>query len=178
MKIIAIEGADRLSKSTQAKLLSEKLGWIYIKFPNEDYYSGKIIRKILKEELPFEPVSFQALQILNRFETFEHLDPTQNYVFDRYKLSGIVYGLADGLPEEWIREICDLLPDPEITIVFFGHPFGEDTDIYGSKEHQSKISKIYDNEILVRGHPSLFVNGQTVEELFDELLMKLPEGIL
>lgn len=176
MKILAFSGKDRIGKTTQAKILAEKLGLTYIKFPNEEYYSGKIIRSILNEEMPFEPASFQALQILNRLETFERLDPNENYIFDRYKLSGIVYGLADGLPEEWIREVCDLLPDPYFTLVFSGKPFGTDSDIYGKK--QEKIAQLYDNEVTVYGYPCICVTGKTVEEVSEEILKMLPEGIL
>lgn len=176
MNIISIEGPDRLGKTTISKLLAERLGYTYIKFPNEDYYSGKIIRQILKRELPFEPASFQALQILNRFETFEHLDPDGDYIFDRYKLSGIVYALADGLPDEWIRETCNYLPDADYTIVLYGIPYGEDDDIYSAK--QNEIARLYCEEIITWQYPSVYVNGQTVEELYAEIVAKLPEELL
>jgi len=176
MKIIAFEGPDKLGKTTQAKIIAEKLGWTYIKFPNEKYYSGKIIRSILNEEMPFEPASFQALQILNRLETFEHLNPDENYIFDRYKLSGIVYGLADGLQEEWIREVCDLLPDPDFTLVFTGKPYGKDSDIYWQKQYE--IAQLFHNEVVVYRYPWICVDGQTVEEVSEEILKMLPEGLL
>jgi len=173
--IIAFEGADKLGKTTQAKLLAEKLNCKYIKFPNEELYSGKIIRQIINKELPFEPVSFQALQTMNRLETFENIDFEQLYIFDRYKLSGVVYGLADGLPEEWIREVCDLLPDPDYTIVFTGESYGKDSDIYGEKQY--KIRQLYHNEIVVYRYPWIDVSGRTIEEVHGEIL-KMVEGVL
>lgn len=176
MKIIAFEGKDKLGKTTQAKLIAEKLGWTYIKFPNEELYSGKIIRSILNEEMPFGAASFQALQILNRLETFERLNPNGYYIFDRYTLSGIVYGLADGLPEEWIREVCGLLPAPDFTLVFMGDPFGDDSDIYGKK--QEKIAQLYQDEVTVYRYPTLCVDGKSIEEVTSEILARLPEGLL
>lgn len=173
--IIAIEGIDNTGKTTQAKLLAERSGWTYIKFPNENLYSGKIIRKIINKELPFEPASFQALQILNRFETFARFDPEGKYIFDRYKLSGIIYGLADDLPEEWIRETCDFLPDPDITIILSGKPHREDADIYGEK--QEKINELYMKEIQLRGYPVVIIDGKSIEEVHEEILKTLQEAV-
>jgi len=173
--IIAFEGADKLGKTTQAKLLADKLNCEYIKFPNESLYSGKIIRQILNKELPFEPASFQALQDSNKRETVRRLDPDGKYIFDRFKLSEIVYGLVDGLPEEWVRENASLLPEPDFTIVFTGKPYGKDSDIYGEKQYE--ISQLYHNEIVVCRYPWIFVSGRAIEEVHDEIL-KMVGGLL
>ena len=145
--IIAFEGADRLGKTTQAKLLAEKLNCKYIKFPNEELYSGKIIRRILNKELPFEPTSFQALQTLNKLESVNAIKKANkkdgNVVLDRYSLSCIVYGVADGLPEEWVLATNEYLIQPDLTFIMFGIPFETDNDIYGDKEHQEKIQELY-----------------------------------
>jgi len=141
--IIAIEGGDGLGKSCQAKLLAEKLKCKYIKFPNEELWSGKRIRQILNKELPFEPASFQALQIINRLETFENLDPADDYVFDRGTLSGIVYGCADGLPDEWVKKVCGFVPEADVTFIFYGTPFCKDADIYSDDDYQQKIRDLY-----------------------------------
>lgn len=172
--IIAFEGADRYGKSTLAKMLAEKKKYTYVKFPNTNYYSGKIIYQILEGKLPFEPASFQALQILNRFETFADFDPKGNYVFDRFKLSGIVYGLADNLPEDWIRKVCDFMPDPDITFVIVGKAYSKDSDIYGSDEHQEKIKELFLREAKKAGGRIEIINNEKpIESVFNEILGQL-----
>lgn len=172
--IIALEGPDKHGKSTVAKKLAEKLKYTYVKFPNTNYYSGTTIYQILEGKLPFEPASFQALQILNRFEAFIDLDPKGNYIFDRYKLSGIVYGLADNLPEEWIRKVCDLMPDPDVTFVLVGKPHLKDSDIYSSSEYQEKIKDLYLREAKTAGgRIELINNEKSIEAVFSEILGKL-----
>lgn len=172
--IIALEGPDKYGKSTLAKKLAEKLKYTYVKFPNTNYFSGEIIYQILEGKLPFEPASFQALQILNRFEAFKDLDPRGNYVFDRYKLSGIVYGLNDNLPEEWIRKVCDLLPDPDITFVLVGKPYSKDNDIYGSDEYQGKIKELFLRKAKKAGGRIELVNNEkSIDAVFNEILGKL-----
>jgi len=146
MRIIAFEGHDNSGKSTLAEMLSKSTGYELIKFPNEKLFSGQRIRAILNKNEPFEPASFQALQDSNKKETLRRLDPTKTYIFDRFKLSEIVYGLADGLPEEWVRENADLMPDPDVTVILVGVSYGNDGDIYSSDKHQEKIKELYKQE--------------------------------
>lgn len=176
--IIVFEGPDKLGKTTQAKLLAEKLNCKYIKFPNEEMYSGKIIRKILNKELPFEPASFQALQIINRIETFEKLDLKETYVFDRGTLSGIVYGLADGLPEDWIRKVCSYIPAPDITFVFRGMPYQTDSDIYSSTDYQEKIKDLYWEEARKISGKMFFIGSRGNESQVHENIMSCLKGVL
>lgn len=142
---IAFEGPDKLGKTTQAKLLAEALGCAYIKYPYEGEFGGKRVREILNGDHQFEPASFQALQVMNRLLTQSYVDECGRrdgvVVFDRYKLSGMVYGVADGLPVEWCKALTDMLPDVDVTFIFEGTPFGKDDDIYGEK--QSSVSKLY-----------------------------------
>jgi dTMP kinase len=174
MRIIVLEGPDKLGKTTQAKLLADALRCEYIKFPNESYYSGKKIRKILNGELPFEPASFQALQIINRFETFDNLDQNGTYVCDRGTLSGVVYGQTDGLPREWIIDISKNLPAPDITFVFVGTPYEQDADIYGDVEKQRLIAELYKEEAKkISGRVELIHNGRSTEAIHKEILGKL-----
>lgn len=174
--IITLEGPDKYGKSTLCAMLAKKLNAELIKFPNEVFESGKTLRKILNKELPFEPMSFQALQIVNRLETYEILYPRKTYVCDRGKLSGIVYALADGLPEEWVRKTADYLPDPDITILIRGKPYGQDSDIYSSTEYQEKIRELYRVEGKNAGGKIIYVcNHGAIEDVFDDVLRGISE---
>ena len=144
--IICVEGPDGFGKSTLCASLSKSLNAELIKFPNENIESGKRLRQIINKVYSFEPMSFQALQIINRLETFETLDPTKNYIFDRGKLSGMVYALADGLPENWARKVLDYTPDADITVIITGRSYREDNDIYSDSDYQRRIKQLYMEE--------------------------------
>lgn len=181
--IICIEGADRRGKTTQAALLAEHLKCPVIKFPNEEYDSGQTLRNILNKEegYPFEAMSFQALQIINRFESQQAIVEAEmqhrNVILDRYTMSGIVYALADGLPEAWVRKTMSYVPAPDFTIVLYGEPYCNDTGIYGDSEYQKKINELYLQELNRHksGYVGINVTCKTVEKVHEIILACLPE---
>lgn len=144
--IILVEGPDGFGKSTLCAALSKALNTELIKFPNVAFESGKPLYRIINKELPFEAMSFQALQLINRFETYETLDSHKTYIFDRGKLSGIVYGIADGLPEDWVRKTADYTPDVDVTVIVTGRPLKQDSDIYSDREYQKEIKRLFMEE--------------------------------
>ncbi len=177
MKIV-FEGPDKLGKSTQAKLLANELNCKCIKYPDENTFSGERIREILNFEYFFEPASFQALQILNRLESLEMVEAAEAkdgyVVLDRFSLSGIVYGLADGLPEDWLRKVIGLLPVPDLTFLFVGIPYSQDADIYGDTEKQSKIAELYLKEAKnSTSRIEIINNEKSIEDVFKEIVGKL-----
>jgi len=145
--IIAIEGIDRIGKTTQAKLLANALGCEVIKFPYEGDFTGKRVREILQKKYPFEPAGFQALNIMNKVKAQEMIKVANrslgNVVLDRYKLSNIVYALADDLPLDWVLVEAEHILEPDLTIMLRGHPFEKDSEIYGKLETQAKVSALY-----------------------------------
>jgi len=172
--IICVEGPDGFGKSTLCASLSKSLNAELIKFPNEDFESGKRLRQIINKEYSFEPMSFQALQIINRLETFETLDPTKDYIFDRGKLSGIVYALTDGLPENWVRKVSDYITDADITVIITGRSYREDNDIYSDSEYQKRIRQLYMGEgKRVCGRVVWVCNYNSPEKMLEMVLMEL-----
>jgi thymidylate kinase len=123
-------------------MLSQELEYTYVKFPNEEIDSGKELRRIINGGLLFDLESYQELQNKNKLETLEVL-PDGNYIFDRYKLSEIVYGKANGLPDSVVNEYADRIPDPDITILIVGRPFGKDKDIFSADGYQRKVKELY-----------------------------------
>lgn len=123
---VVFGGIDKLGKTTVAEIVCEKLGYRYMKFPNPDSYSGKQLRLILQGKLPFEAASFQALNFVDKLLT----PITGRVIADRYTESADVYGKSDGLPEEWVDKLNSLLPQPDLTFIFTGIPFGTDNEHY------------------------------------------------
>src|SRR5258705_6074651 len=93
---IAFEGIDGSGKSTQAKLLSEKLlktGYkIYSTFEPTDGPIGSMIRKIFKREIEADHKTIAALYLADRLEhllnktngILKQMEEGYNIVCDRY----------------------------------------------------------------------------------------------
>ena len=117
--IVAIEGIDGASKFTQATLLANKLNGLVISFPNYSTPTGELIARHLKgETLP--PVAFQSLQTVNKLEALPMIKEAQRQnipiIFDRYYMSGMVYGQLDNLNGTWLDVIHSTLPEPTLWI--------------------------------------------------------------
>ena len=129
---IALEGIDACGKSTQAKILVERLKASFFKFPDAGTPMGKLIYSHLREEWTVQgtdkvdtefvnAMAFQAMQFSNRLEhaaEISHLlSAGKRVVADRYWCSGIVYGSADGLDEDYLISAQQHLPMPDLNIL-------------------------------------------------------------
>lgn len=164
--IIVFEGADNLGKTTVAKIICEKLGYSYLKFPNENHYYGKILREVLQGKRAFEPVGFQALNIIDRL--FTKIEG--KIIVDRYVLSGKIYGMSDGIPEEIVEQMNSLLYKPDLTFVFTGTPFCTDNELYDLnntvvQRYSEYIEQNKENERVVE----IFAN-RPLEEVVNEII--------
>lgn len=173
LKIIAIEGAESVGKSTIAKMLSDYLDLELIKFPNERLDSGKQITEMLNDDDPFDPEYLQYLQNENKIDTIHALMPG-TYIFDRFKLYEIVYGLASGVREQYVRSCAYLLPDPDITFLITGKSYRYDTDIYGNDPYHSMITQLYLTEAKnSSGRIEIINNEKPIDDVFEEVFRKL-----
>lgn len=128
--IVCIEGIDASGKATQASMLATRLGCGVIAFPDYQTASGQLIRDHLQGEWlasyhdptdgrnqQVDAAAFQALMLTNRMEQAMKIESCrlhrQHLVLDRYWPSGVVYGGADGLDEEWLIQIHRYLPFAE-----------------------------------------------------------------
>lgn len=172
-KIIVFEGADGTWKTTLSKMLAEKLGYNYIKFPNENTAGGRYAREVINREMEFDSILYQISQNTDKRCTFRDLTDG-NYIFDRYKLSEIVYGYANGLTEEEIMDLADKLPDPDITFLMVGKSYKLDDDIFGNPEYQEKVKELFLREAKkAGGRVELINNEKSIEAVFNEILGKL-----
>jgi len=137
--IIVLEGVDGVGKTTQSKLLAERLKAKLWKFPNTNGGSptGKLIYEHLRREWWVgaklesaqlaldEALVFQALQLANRMEVANQLldDASRGHVvIDRYWPSGFAYGMAEGLDGEYLIRLHRWLPQPDLFILLDGEP--------------------------------------------------------
>jgi thymidylate kinase len=133
--IIAIEGADGCGKTSVSAAVAERIGAEVIPFPNDNTYTGKMIRDYLRKAWCVEPLqidldgqddelsalAFQALNIANRMELMPHLAMLDyaghNAVLARYWQSAWVYGQLDGLPRDWLLKTHSTMVQPDLNIL-------------------------------------------------------------
>ena len=168
--LVNLEGIDGCGKSTQSKLLLEKLEGegekvIILKEPTKrphgqklwDVLHGK--RKATNEEI-------LELFVLDRIQHVEEkiqpaLDDGTVILMDRYYYSSMAYQVAGGIDVEEIREKHIFAPKPDVVLIFDlpvsvalervkGH---SDADEFEKEEHLEKVREAYldlENDPLVR----------------------------
>tara|TARA_Y100001949_G_scaffold19244_1_gene13704 strand:+ start:200 stop:793 length:594 start_codon:yes stop_codon:yes gene_type:complete len=180
--LVNLEGIDGCGKSTQSKLLLEKLEGegekvIILKEPTKrphgqklwDVLHGK--RKATNEEI-------LELFVLDRIQHVEEkiqpaLDDGTVILMDRYYYSSMAYQVAGGIDVEEIREKHVFAPKPDIVLIFDlpvsialervkGH---SNADEFEKEEHLEKVREAYldlGNDPLVR----IVDATRTPEEIF------------
>ena len=168
--LVNLEGIDGCGKSTQSKLLLEKLEGegekvIILKEPTKrphgqklwDVLHGK--RKATNEEI-------LELFVLDRIQHVEEkiqpaLDDGTVILMDRYYYSSMAYQVAGGIDVEEIREKHAFAPKPDIVLIF-DLPVSialervkehSDADEFEKEEHLEKVREAYlnlENDPLVR----------------------------
>ena len=183
--LVNLEGIDGCGKSTQSKLLREKLEGegekvIILKEPTKrphgqklwDVLHGK--RKASNEEI-------LELFVLDRKQHVEEkiqpaLDDGTVILMDRYYYSSMAYQVAGGIDVEEIREKHVFAPKPDVVLIFDlpvsvalervkGH---SDADEFEKDEHLEKVREAYldlENDPLVR----IVDATGTPEEIFEDV---------
>ena len=183
--LVNLEGIDGCGKSTQSKLLLEKLEEkgekvIILKEPTKrphgqklwDVLHGK--RKASNEEI-------LELFVLDRKQHVEEkiqpaLDDGTVVLMDRYYYSSMAYQVAGGIDVEEIREKHVFAPRPDVVLIF-DLPVSvalervkehSDADEFEKEEHLEKVREAYldlENDPLVR----IVDATGTPEEIFEDV---------
>jgi dTMP kinase len=173
--LIAFEGKDKCGKTTQAKMLVNKLNrnnikTEYLAFPNRNTYIGKKIDKYLKKEIYYTPDIIEILFAENRKEMQEYilsnLKNNINVVLDRYYISGIVYSKAHDNKVNF--NLNKGLVKPDITILL-DYVYGElkNEEKYENNLFQSKLNfyEFKENDWLVfkDNYPKEVLNNKIID---------------
>jgi len=140
-KFIILYGANNLGKSTQAKLLVEKL--IISLGKNAEYLkyaiynlepTGSLINEYLRQGNPnqFSAREFQMLQVLNRTQyepkLMEKINKSTWIVAEDYVGTGIAWGMVAGIDKNLLYKLNSHLLKEDLGILFQGEAFPEDLD--------------------------------------------------
>jgi len=123
--LISIEGIDASGKTTQARLLAEKLASlgldVLLSTEPTDGPVGTLIKRLLRGEKRLPPVVEAVLFALDRFWHVEGLirpalEEGRIVVLDRYYHSSLAYQGSAGLDIAWLRAINSFAPRPDLAI--------------------------------------------------------------
>jgi len=134
-KLIVFYGINNLGKSTQAKLLVERLkanGYQseYLKYPIYDLEpSGRMLNDYLRNSNPYGLHSREAqiMYAMNRTqfqaELVAKLKAGINVISEDYKGTGIAWGLGAGVDEKFLKEVNSHLINEDLVFLFDGERF-------------------------------------------------------
>ncbi len=146
-KLIVFYGINNLGKSTQAKLLVERLkanGYQseYVKYAIYSLPpSGEILNNYLRNGNPLNLSAREAqiIQVLNRTQYQEELIAKLkagiNVVAEDYKGTGIAWGLGAGVDETFLKKINSHLIDEDLVFLFDGERFRQ--SIENNHKHEN-----------------------------------------
>lgn len=150
-KFIVFYGINNLGKSTQAKLLVQKMQEEnfpveYIKYPIYSLEpSGTLINQYLREGNPnqLSPRELQILTVLNRTQSEpilkEKLASGINIISEDYTGSGLAWGIGGGVSANFLKKINEHLLKEDLAFVFDGQRFTEATEAGHTHETNEKL---------------------------------------
>ena len=148
-KFIVIEGIDQSGKKTQvdylaARLFSNGYKSKIISFPIYTTAIGKEIEKSLSGKVDY-PVEVRHLLLsANRWEMRSQIEESllldMFLICNRYYESNIVYGMANGLEESWLKNLDKGLPKADLTILI-NIPASE------SRKRKTRDRDIHENDL-------------------------------
>ena len=183
-KFIVIYGINNIGKTTQAKLLKERMdkeGFLteYIKYPRYELKpAGELINNYLREgnEYNFSPREFQLLHYIDRvsYEPIlkEKLKQEINIVAEDYFGTGLAWGIGSGVNKELLESFYNSLHKEDIAILLEGkrfHNCREETHKHEcNDELLDKVSLIHSQLADKHGWIKVKAN-RSVEEVHDEI---------
>jgi dTMP kinase len=151
--LIAIEGVDRVGKTTQVELLTSQLNGSVMRFPNRSTVTGQLLNRYLLSEEELTPMMAHIMFTANRWESVseirDRLARNEIIILDRYIASGVAYSVAKGLNIDWCIRTQTGLPLPDVTICLYNieddltarEKYGEER--HDDSEFQQKVQDAY-----------------------------------
>lgn len=188
--LVALEGADRIGKATQARLLERGLLKHYRATVEEIPYNDGVTYPRIYEMLHSgaverHPVIFQTLQGMNRryFQTKFLPTLASHYevlILDRWVLSTRVYGLASGVSEDATNTILEGVLPPDLTFVLDGDSYPKkDLDTWEANlPFQARVRELYLKHCATDPHRFVKIDANRPKEVIHQEMLALVCGRL
>lgn len=183
--IIVIEGGDQAGKKTQTALLEQALKKQKIKtktfsFPDYTTPIGKEIKKYLSGNIRFPPQVIHCLLSANRWEKLHDIQDAQSknsvLIMNRYYHSNLVYGLANGMKQDWLENLDSGLPKGDLVILLdvtqsesFKRKRHNRDKFEKNKNFSQRISKLYRSVAKKKGW-KIIDASRSKQEVHNEIL--------
>jgi dTMP kinase len=183
--IVVIEGGDQAGKKTQTELLFKALKKRKIKtetfsFPDYSTPVGKEIAKYLSGKRKFSPQTIHCLLAANRWEKLNQILQAQSknsvLIMNRYYQSNLVYGLANGIKQNWLENLDTGLPKADLVILLdvsqkesFRRKKIKRDKFEKNEKFLKKISKIY-RDTAKKKRWKIINASKSKEEVHQEIL--------
>jgi len=183
-KLIVIYGINNLGKTTQAKILVERLkkeGYKaeYLKYPIYDLEpTGPMINDYLRRDNPYNltPREVQILYTLNRYQfeprLREKLEQGINIVAEDYIGTGLAWGIGTGVDESFLKKINSSLLKEDLAILLYGERFKIAVENGHRHEENEKLTlkvrDAHENLAFKLGWTKINAN-QTIEQVANDI---------
>jgi len=146
-KFIVIDGPDGSGTTRHSAFLAEKMRTsgetVVLSAEPTDSPMGKNVRQILHQETMPSPDAVQLLFCADRANhvaslLLPALEKGNTIILDRYILSTIVYGSAQGISKKWLIAVNSVFPQPDLTIIALP-PFEVCMDRIGRRNVQDQF---------------------------------------
>ena len=186
---IVLEGPDGSGTTLHSGFLAENLRnkgeKVLLTAEPTDGPIGKHVRSILDGDSLPSPDAVQLLFCADRAQHVESLlqpaiDEGATIVCDRYSLSTIVYGAATGIDKQWLKQVNNAFPKPDLLFVLLP-PFDVCMERIGRRnvndqfEKQSLQRRVYDEYKNVEDPTVIFIDSSksksaVAQEILDHAL--------
>ena len=190
--IVVIEGGDQAGKKTQTELLFKALKKRKIKtktfsFPDYSTPVGKEIAKYLSGKRKFPPQTIHCLLAANRWEKLNQILKAKSknsvLIMNRYYQSNLVYGLANGMKQNWLENLDAGLPKADLVILLdvsqkesFHRKKTKRDKFEKNEKFLKKISKIY-RDTAKKKRWKIIDASKSKEEVHHEILKNFSKKI-
>lgn len=187
---IVLYGVNNLGKTTQAKLLVEKLNREghpaeYIKYPQYDVLpSGPMINDYLRggNPLGLNFREFQILNVLNRTQ-FEpilkaKLESGTHIVSEDYVGSGLGWGIGAGVNADFLKKLNSHLLKEDIVFLFDGERFVEAKEAAHQYEQDGDLTeraRVAHMELAQEYHWTIINANDSIENIYGLLWAHLKQ---
>lgn len=186
-RFIVIEGPDGSGTTRHTEFLAENLRSaglpvLLTKEPT-DGPLGQTIRSLLQKDGAMAAETLQLLFCADRAEHVANvilpaLAKGQTVISDRYSLSTMVYGAAMGVDEDWLRQINDHFPKPDLTVITLP-PFEVCQERLGGRSYRDAFEtevlqkRIYEGYRQVEDPRTIFIDTTDEKEVVAERMFNV-----